>query len=111
MNDTQIKNGIKIGLVNKSKRINALLKSYKSQRDYVFKWDELVQNEIHGIRVLKKANEVMDTLADGSKISDEIREHRIKRDTYNMHYLSQMRILNGIVEDIEELGGKVCLID
>ena len=29
----------------------------KSQRDYVFKWDELVQNEIHGIRVLKKANE------------------------------------------------------
>ena len=45
MNDTQIKNGIKIGLVNKSKRINALLKSYKSQRDYVFKWDELVQNE------------------------------------------------------------------
>ena len=47
-----------------------------------FKWDELVQNEIHGIRVLKKA-EIIDGqyCIDGSKIpqmkseNTELREH------------------------------------
>ena len=115
MINTNIKNGIS---VNNSKRVQALQKEYTSQREIVLRWDELVQNEHRIIKNLMFSLYLPNgefespySKEKNSHLFEKLENHRKLRDGYEKNYLAQMTNLNRIREEIEEKGGKVCMVD